>query len=329
MVNIKTVAELAGVSKASVSRVLNGHPSVSPELRAAVEAVIRQQGYEPNAVARALARRRTGNIALIIPRPARFAFSHPFLTEVMRGLGAAIEGEGYSLQIVTSASPERLAVIYRDGSCDGMAFAGIWADDPLARGLTEAAVPVVLIGRQPAPARVPSVWMDDEAGAALATGHLLERGYADLAMLNGPPSEASFARLRGFRHALTTAGLPWRAEQVLGGEFSVDSGRRLLAQLLERGRSPRGVFVASDTMAFGVLDGARLAGLRVPEDLAIVGFDNFPFSALTEPPLTTVDAHVFALGQRAGALLLQQVRGQVPEQPQLVLPMTLIVRRST
>ncbi|MHB1134600.1 MAG: LacI family DNA-binding transcriptional regulator [Chloroflexota bacterium] len=327
--NIKTIAEMAGVSKASVSRVLNNHPSVSSELRAAVEAVILQQGYEPNAVARALARRRTGTIALIIPRPARFAFSHPFLTEVMRGLGAAIEAEGYSLQIVTSAGPEKLSVIYRDGSCDGMAFAGIWADDPLARDLANATVPVVLIGRSPAPLRVPSVWMDDEAGAEAATRHLIERGYTDLAMFNGPASEASFSRLRGFRSALAAAGLPYREEMVLGGEFSVESGRRLLERLLAGPRRPRALFVASDTMAFGALVAARAAGLRVPDDLAVVGFDNFPFSALTEPALTTVDAHVYELGQRAGALLLQQVRGEVPGELQVVLPMTLVVRRST
>lgn len=328
-VNIKIVAELAGVSKASVSRVLNNHPSVSPELRAAVEAVVRQQGYEPNAVARALAKRRTGSIALIIPRPAAFAFSHPFLTEVMRGVGSAAEAEGYSLQVATAAGPERLLAIQRDRSCDGIVFAGIWADDPLARRLDDAVVPVVVVGRPPANLAVPFVTMDDEEGAGAATRHLLERGRRRLAMINGPASMWSTNRLAGFQRALATAGLSSDPATVLSGEFSIASGRRLMAELLARPARPDGVFVANDTMAYGALAAARESGLRVPEDVAIVGFDNFPFSALTEPALTTVDAHMYELGLQAANLLLMTIGGAAPESTHITLPMTLVVRRST
>lgn len=328
-VNIKAIADLAGVSKASVSRVLNNHPSVSRDLRAAVEAVVRQQGYEPNAVARALAKRRTGSIAIIIPRPAEFAFSHPFLTEVMRGVGAAAEAEGYSLQVATAAGPERLLAIQRDRSCDGILFAGIWADDPLARRFDDTVVPVVVVGRPPANLAVPFVTMDDEDGAEVATRHLLQRGRRRLAMINGPASTWSTNRLAGFRRALAAAGLQADQATVLSGEFSLASGRGLMTELLARPLRPDGVFVANDTMAYGALAAARDCGARVPEDVAIVGFDNFPFSALTDPALTTVDAHMYELGLRAASLLLRTIGGAAPEPSQVTLPMTLVVRRST
>ncbi|MCL5107797.1 MAG: LacI family transcriptional regulator [Chloroflexi bacterium] len=327
--NIKRIAELAGVSKASVSRVLNNHPSVSPELRAAVETVVRQEGYEPNAVARALARRRTGNIALVIPRPAQFAFGHAFLTEVMRGVGAALEAQSLGLQIITSAGPASLSAIHRDRSCDGIVFAGIWADDPLARHLDDAVVPVVVVGRPSPQLAVPFVTMDDEEGAYAATRHLLARGHRRLALVNGPASMWSVNRRRGFQRALLEAGLAFDRSLALDGEFSSDSGQRLMAKLLARPERPTGVFLASDVMAYGALAAARQTGLSVPGDLAVAGFDNFPFSALTEPPLTTVDAHAFTLGFRAAGLLLAALRGETPVESQITLPMTLVVRSST
>jgi DNA-binding LacI/PurR family transcriptional regulator len=328
-VNIKRIAELAGVSKASVSRVLNNHPSVSPELRTAVESVVRQEGYEPNAVARALARRRTGNIALVIPRPARFAFGHSFLTEVMRGVGAALEAEALGLQIITSAGPASLSAIHRDGSCDGVVFAGIWADDPLARHLDDAVVPVVCVGRPSPQLAVPFVTMDDEDGAYAATRHLLAKGHRRLAMINGPASTWSVNRRHGFARALAEAGLNPAEASVLDGEFSTESGRSLLQRLLGLPARPTGVFLASDIMAYGALAAARQAGLPVPADLAIVGFDNFPFSGLTEPPLTTVDAHAYQLGFQAATILLQEIRGEAPAEAQVTLPMTLVVRGSS
>ena len=328
--NIKAIADLAGVSKASVSRVLNNHPSVSRQLREKVEKVISDHGYEPNAVARALAKRQTRTIGLVIPRPAQYVFGHPFHSDILRGVGMVLESEGYTFQVHTSAGPDMLAAIRRDRSCDGILVSGVFMDDPLVRRLKGLdSVPVVAMN-QPSPRpSVPFVTMDDEHGAYMATMHLIERGHTKLMMMNGPAVMYSVNRLKGFKKALRRSGIPFQNSMIISGEYSIGSGRALMEKILSLPEPPTAIFAASDYLGLGALFAANEKGVRVPEDIAIVGMDNFPISAMVAPPLTTVDVHAFDVGFQAARLLLRLISGERPSETQIVLPTHLVVRKST
>jgi LacI family transcriptional regulator len=329
---IGRVAERAGVGVGTVSRVLNDSTNVRPETRARVLAVIEELGYRPNRSARALAGGRTLTVGVVAP-----FFTQPSAVERLRGVCEVLDERGYDLvllDVVPSGDEhERLRRLVA-GQVDGL----------LVVSLPEAAVhdpgvPVVLVDATAE--RTPCVWVDDERGGRLAAAHLLELGHRRVAFLGDPPRSAhgftsSEDRLRGFAAGLAAAGAPLPPELVRRGPHRRDEAQRLAVELLALPEPPTAVFAASDTQALGVREAALRAGLTVPRDLSVVGFDDVELAA--HVGLTTVRQPLHESGRRGCALLLDRV-ARPPAQPRhpleasatmsVELPLRLVAREST
>ncbi|MEZ0112793.1 DNA-binding LacI/PurR family transcriptional regulator [Catenulispora sp. EB89] len=323
---LETVAAAAGVSRATVSRVVNGGTRVSPEIRAAVEAAIAELGYSPNRAARSLVTRRTGSVALVVSEPEARVFSDPMLAGITRAIGKALAETDLHLVLMMApadAARRRLTRYLLGGHVDGVLLMSLHGDEPLLKELAKAALPVVLMGRPMSPLPIPHVDSDSVDGARQATAHLRALGRTKIATIAGPADMcAGVDRLLGYVEALNGApGI------VAHGDFSMASGEAAMTELLRREPDLDGVFAASDLMAAGALRALRAAGRRVPEDVALVGYDDLDVAELTEPPLTTIHQPLPDMARAMVASLLTQIGGEhAPES--VVLPNALVVRAS-
>jgi DNA-binding LacI/PurR family transcriptional regulator len=284
---LEAVAERAGVSTATVSRVINRSARVSDDVRAAVEAAVAALGYVPNPAARNLARRRTDTIALVVSEPEERLFGDPFFSAVMHGLAEELSDTELQLVLLPARGERQQRKVERyvlDGHVDGTIMLSLHADDVLPGALVVAGAPLVLSGRpHPDVGDVSFVDTDNRAGGRLATELLLEN-RARVATIAGPSDmRVSADRLAGYLDALDG-----REPLVQHGDFGIASGAHAMHALLEREPRLDGVFAASDTMAVGALQALAEAARRVPDDVAVVGFDDLPLAAVTSPPLTTV-----------------------------------------
>lgn len=323
---LDTVARAAGVSRATVSRVVNGSAPVSPEVRGAVEAAIRTQGYSPNRAARSLVTRRTASVALVVNEPEARVFSDPMLAGVTRAIGQALAAT--DLQLVLMMVPpgrlgaDRLVRFLRGGPVDGVVLMSLHGDDPLLAALGATRLPCVLLGRPLGPITVPHVDSDSVEGGRMAAEHLLRIGRRRVATIAGPADMcAGVDRLLGYREAVGGPGL------VAHGDFSMLSGQAAMADLLQRAPDVDGVFAANDLMAAGALRALKLAGRRVPDDVAVVGYDDLDVAAVTDPPLTTVHQDVGGLARAMVASLMAQIEG-APVEESVLLANHLVVRES-
>lgn len=333
------VAALAGVGRGTVSRVINGSPQVSPAARAAVEQAIRQLGYVPNRAARALVTRRTDAVALVMSESRERMFGGPFFAGIVRGVSAGLRGTPLQLWLMMAQSPperERLGFSLNHQQVDGVLLLSLHGDDPLPRLVAERGVPLVLGGRPVGPVAsdgaTQSVWfvdVDHELGAQQAVEHLIATGRRRIATIAGPADTgAGLARLAGWQRACALAGLPAPDDLVVHGDFGEASGAAGMRQLLARRPDLDAVFAASDLMAAGALRVLREAGRRVPEDVAVVGFEDSTLARQTEPPLTTVHQPVEEMGRQMAALLVARIQGEHSDPGQVVLPTHLVVRQS-
>jgi DNA-binding LacI/PurR family transcriptional regulator len=334
---LEQVAALAGVSRATVSRVVNGSPRVSPAVRAQVERAVAKLGYVPNRAARSLVTRRADSVALVVSEPHARFFSEPFFAGVVRGVSAALAETGVQLLLLIAQDlPDRgrLERYVVGGHVDGVLLASLHGDDPLPAILERAGVPAVLVGRpadravdRAAPASY--VDADNRGGASMAVDHLAARGRRRIATITGPPDMGvGVDRLDGYRDGLALAGLAGAGELVETGDFTEEGGAAAMARLLARpGRPVDAVFAASDLMAAGALRALRAAGRRVPDDVAVVGFEDSAVARYAQPPLTTVRQPIEEMGRQATRLLLAKVAGQAGGM-HLVLDVELIVRAS-
>ncbi|GGS57255.1 MULTISPECIES: LacI family DNA-binding transcriptional regulator [Actinokineospora] len=325
---LDTVAAAAGVSRATVSRVINGSPRVSPEARDLVEDTIARLGYVPNRAARSLASRRTDSVALVLREADATVLADPYLSAVIIATSQALVGTGVQLVLVNAqndAEHQRVGEYVRSGHVDGVLLASMHADDPLPQLLVQARVPVVVGGRpeRPIPGLV-YVDTDNVGGAQLATERLVAAGRSRIAHIAGPPDMTAAAdRLTGYHRALARAGRD--AGPVAFGDFTRASGEAAMATLLDH--NPDAVFAANDMMAIGALRTLRAAGRRVPEDVALVGYDDIELAQHTEPALTTIRQPVVDQARTMTELLLLQIGGQPPGDP-VVLPTELVPRES-
>lgn len=338
---LEVVAHRAGVSRATASRVLTGSPNVSPASRDAVLAASTELGYLPNRAARSLVTRRSGSVAFVVSETEERLFTDPFFLSLMRGAHAEVADRGYQLLFsIASTEPERrkLLSFAGGGHLDGIVLVSLHGADPLPELLERRGVPVVLLGRpyarRSAAGRASGQPMnfyvdaDNRAGARAATELLLARGARHLVHLSGPRDMgAGQDRLAGFRDALRRAGLPFVPRHVQGGDFSTPTGYRAMCSLLETCPEVDGVFAASDLMAVGALQALAEAGRAVPDDTALVGFDDAPISAVTVPRLTTVRQPIDAMGRRMAQSLLDRLEGLDVERA-LVLPTEIVHRDS-
>ena len=329
---LEQVAALAGVSRATVSRVVNGSPRVSPAVRAQVERAVAKLGYVPNRAARSLVTRRGDSVALVVSEPHARFFSEPFFAGMVRGVSAALAGTGVQLLLLIAQDfPDRgrLERYVVGGHVDGVLLASLHGDDPLPAILERAGVPAVLVGRPAGPIPVSYVDADNRGGARMAVDHLAALGRRRIAIITGGlDMGVGVDRLVGYRDGLAAAGLGGGGELVENGDFTEEGGAAAMTRLLARpGRPVDAVFAASDLMAAGALRALRAAGRRVPDDVAVVGFEDSAVARYAQPPLTTVRQPIEEMGRQATRLLLAKVAGQACGM-HLVLDVELVVRAS-
>ncbi|MCR2808227.1 MULTISPECIES: LacI family DNA-binding transcriptional regulator [unclassified Microbacterium] len=327
-VTIEEVAAAAGVSRSTVSRVVNGSTAVSPKALTAVQRAIAELNYVPNRAARSLASRQTHAIALVVPEDTTRFFGDPFFAAIVSGINARLSRSDYVLNLfIASDDPGDKTTSYvRSGSVDG-AFVVSHHTSDLFIDRIAAAVPVVYGGR-PVRERERSYYVDVDNvnGGRTATAHLIGRGHRRIGTITGPLTmPAGIDRLEGYRQAMAEAGLPEGI--VEEGNFTADGGSAAMARILAQGDLPDALFVASDLMARGVLARLGLAGIRVPDDIAIVGFDDSPVATSVSPQLTTVRQPSFAQGQRMADMLLDLLAGRSPRHVSM-LETELVVRES-
>ena len=337
---LEAVARAAGVSRSTVSRVVTGSPRVSPTARHAVEEAIERLGYVPNPAARSLVTRRTGTVALVVREPESRVFDEPFFGAVVRGVSQAMARTDLQLALLLAgASPpddpdgeherRRIERFLLGGHADGALLLSLHADDPLPRDLLAAGLPVVLAGRPSTPdLDVSWVDADNRGGGAAATEHLLASGRRRVGVLTGPlDMVAGRDRLDGYHDAHAARGLPVVPDLQARGDFTREGGAAAMMRLLASAPDVDGVVVASDVAALGALQVLAAAGRRVPEDVAVVGFDDSIVARSVQPALTTVRQPVEELGARMAQLLLARLAGEATTQ-QVVLPTHLVVRDS-
>ncbi|MBW8482272.1 LacI family DNA-binding transcriptional regulator [Actinomadura parmotrematis] len=326
---LEEVAARAGVGRGTVSRVINGSPRVSEQAREAVHAAIAELGYVPNRAARSLVTRRTDTVALVIAESEQRLFGEPYFAGIIRGISTGLGGTAFQLLLALARSPEeyaRLEQYLTLQHVDGVLFTSLHADDPLPARLEAGGVPTVLNGRPPGLTPVSYVDVDNRTGAEEAVGHLLAQGRRRIAAVAGPQDMgAGLDRLNGYRVTLAEAGLP---EFVAYGDFSEASGIAAADELLDRHPDLDAIFAASDPMALGALRALRRRGRRVPEDVAVVGFDDSAGAELADPPLTTVHQSPEEIGERMTRLLIARIRGERVDDPVVILRPHLVRRDS-
>ncbi|MEU3643921.1 LacI family DNA-binding transcriptional regulator [Lentzea sp. NPDC034063] len=325
---IEEVARVAGVSKSTVSRVINDEQYVSAKAREAVHAAIAELGYSPNQAARSLAGNRANAIALVVSEPTGRVLSDPFFAGVLRGVHAELAGRHMQLLLMMSQPSDTsdLVTYLSSGHVDGALLVSLHGEDPLVPMLAEIGLPVVSGGR-PLGTPVPFVDADNFTGALEAARYLASLGRKRIGTVAGPKDMAVGAdRLSGFKRGLSEAKLT--SDLVAHGDFTPESGARAMEALLRKAPDLDAVFVAADIMALGALQVLHAQGKRVPEDVAVVGFDDSVFAATATPPLTTIRQDVEELGRTMTWRLLAELAGEDGLPPSLLLPTTLIKRSS-
>ncbi len=328
------VARRAGVSRTTVSFVLNDVPGVriSEETRRRVLEAARELGYTPDAAARALAGRRTYTLGFVLCQSPDQVFHDAFLPEVLVGVSEVAREAGYRVLVEPVEdvhAPEAYAGLVRERRVDGLLLSGPRADDRQLLELWEEGVPIVLLGQLPG-TEIPFVDVDNVRGARRAVEHLLDLGHRRIGIVtNAPPAyTASQQRLQGYREALRARGIPEDPSLIRHGAFDEESGYRAMEALLELPDPPTAVFVASDLVAVGALAALRARGIPVPEQVAVVGFDDVRLARYVSPPLTTVHLPARDLGATAARLLLDWLEDGRPPQGGTLLATELVVRES-
>ena len=327
---IEEVAAAAGVSRSTVSRVVNGSTAVSPTALEAVTRAIAALDYVPNRAARSLASRQTHAIALIVREETTRFFGDPFFAAIVSGISARVGRSDYLLNLfIASDDPGDKTTSYvRSGSVDGAIIVSHHTSDLFIDRIA-AAVPVVYGGRpvrELGRGRSYYVDVDNVRGGREATAYLIARGHRRIATITGPVTmPAGIDRLQGFRQALAAAGL--QVVAVEDGNFTADGGAAAMRRILDRGDRPDALFIASDLMARGALAELARAGIRVPEDIAVIGFDDSPVATSVSPQLTTVRQPSFTQGEKMAEVLLELLAGRDPQRV-TVLETELVIRDS-
>ncbi|WP_341502702.1 substrate-binding domain-containing protein [Gallaecimonas sp. GXIMD4217] len=329
MATIKDVANKAGVSISTVSHVLNKTRFVAEATREKVYAAIKELNYAPSAVARSLKINATKTIGMLVTTS-----SNPFFAEVVRGAEETCADKGYTLILCNSLGDEqrqqdsfRMLVEKR---VDGILVMCSEDASTLYEQLAlHPELPQVVMEWGDTRGDVYPIQDNAEQGGYLAARHLIDKGHTRLGCITGPMDKlTSQERLNGFRRALSEAGLAENPDWIIEGDFEPEGGFAAMEQLLRQGERPSGLFVFSDPMALGAICAANDAGVRVPDDLSIVGYDDVPMAQFFSPPLTTIHQPKFRLGQKAADILLAKVAKQTPATQSLVVHPELIERKS-
>lgn len=330
---LEEVAARAGVGRGTVSRVINGSPRVSDRAKEAVEAAVAELGYVPNRAARALAGNRTDAIALVIPEPETRLFAEPYFSDIIRGVGAELADTEMQLLLTLIRNPkerQRFAQYLAGHRVDGVLVVSVHEDDPLPDVLEQLEMPAVLNGRRSDLESVSYVDSDNVGGARAAIAHLLGLGRHAVATITGPlDMYVARCRLDGYRLGM---GAAFDESLTARGDFTEEGGRRAMWELLARRPDVDAVFAASDVMAAGALQVLREAGRGVPDDVALIGFDDSAIARHTDPPLTSVRQPIEEMGRTMARVLLEEIAeraaGRAAVRRHVVLSTELVRRES-
>ena len=330
MMTLDKVAKLSGVSRSTVSRVINNDPNVSVATREKVLRVIQETQFQPNLVARSLAAGRTRMLGFLIPRAVTTVFHDPYFPTVIQGVASACNARDFSVMLWL-AEPEyerRMArQVLNNTLVDGVIVASVQLNDPILEALMESRRPFLLIGRHPVSDHVNSVDVDNRASACIAVNHLLQLGRRRVATIRGPQDlMPGLDRYHGYRDALEQYGRAYDADLVAEGDFTDEGGYDAMRQLLPH--RPDAVFAASDIMAIAAMRAIHESGLRVPDDVAVVGFDDIGPAARVTPALTTVRQPVHQSGIVAAETLLDVIDHPEHAPRHVLLPTEIVIRAS-
>ncbi len=329
MATIREVAESAGVSYATVSHVINNTRLVSPETRERVVAAMDALHYRPNALARSLRQGKTNTIGLVLPDSA-----NPFFAEISRSIEDAAFKKGYSVFLCNTELDTQRELFYVDvlskKQVDGIIFVAAGDQADSVDFLLRRSMPLVMVDRNVPTVEADAVLTDNQLGGFLATQHLLELGHTRIACIAGPSSiTPSAERIIGYRQALEQAGISYDENLIVRGDYHAQSGMDITHSLLTMTPRPTAIFALNDLMAIGALRAATEAGYLIPDDIAIVGYDDLEIARFTNPPLTTIAQPKKEIGRQAVHLLVDRMSEKSRPPSRLVLPPELIVRRST
>jgi LacI family transcriptional regulator len=330
-VTLKELAARARVHPSTVSRVANNDPSlrIAPATRSRIEALLQETEYRPNGVARGLKLRQTLVLAVVIPD-----ITNPFFAAMFRGIEDAATPRGYQVLLCnTDGSPERQRSHLQSLAArrvDGVILASTFLQDPAVPWLRHQRTPYVLVNRFSDEGNDPFVGSDDVTGANLATKHLISLGHSRIGHLAGQPTiSTGVLRRRGYQAALSEAGLAAEPELLVESGFTEEGGAQAMERLLSTKNPPTAIFAVTDMTAVGAYGVARRRGLRIPEDLAIAGYNDIPLAGRLIPGLTTVHVPIHDFGSVAAEMLLDQIEARELASKQVVFAPQLVVRGST
>ncbi|MFD2671323.1 LacI family DNA-binding transcriptional regulator [Marinicrinis sediminis] len=325
---IRDVSKKAGVSIATVSRVLNGQEGYSKTTKEKVLQVIHELGYTPNEIARGLVNKKTSTIGVMFPTVSSFFFS-----QLLSGIEEAAQQQQYNVFICNTAKngerTEKYLQVLREKQVEGILFVSDFMKEPYYEQLIASRMPFVLVSTESMRYPVPFVKVDDRKASYAAVQYLLEKGHRHIGMISGTQGDpiAGTPRVEGYRQALEDYGLPFEASRMYYGNFGFNSGAAGMEQLWEQHRDNlTAVFAASDEMAAGAISACYRLGIRVPEQMSVIGYDNTPLARMVTPPLTAVEQPLEQMGKAAVKMLLELiVKGQVDSR---IMPYQLVERDS-
>lgn len=332
-VSIKEVAKLAGVSIATVSRCLNNPEKVTAKTREKVQDAIGQTGYTPNTLARSFRRGRTNMIVVVLP-----TIGTPFFADVMRGIRDAAEASGYSILIDETDSntitADEIGAMVVSKQADGIILLASLSPfgTEVVSANSQRALPIVIGCETISPelAHLPAVHIDNVGAATEITNHLIDNGHQRIGMIYGlKTSLLTKDRELGYRQAMRDADLNIDAGWVVDGRLTIEGARKATRELLAHANRPTAIFCANDEMAIACIHEVKAAGLRIPEDISVVGFDDISYAAITDPPLTTISQPAREIGERVMYRLVQEIEeGRRPNVDADIVPHELIIRQS-
>jgi LacI family transcriptional regulator len=329
---LEDVARQAGVSRSTVSRVVNNHPDVREDVRKHVLEIIQNTGYHPHAAARALASQRSGTIGLVLPHSVSFFFTDPYFPHLVKGVAQGCNQYDYTLAFFLGGTKEDEKKIFprvaRSGLVDGVLVqAGHHGDQWIVGRLIDSNMPLVIIGRPFQGEGVSYIDIDNVKAAYNAVSYLVRLGYQRIGTIAGPAnSTVGLDRKAGYLKALTESGLEIDQALITEGDFTEVGGYEAMTRLLSA--RPNAIFAASDIMAIGAMRAARDAGLKIPQDIAFIGFDDLPIAVLSDIKLTTVRQPVVQFGVKAVELLIDLLENGVNPPRRIIMDTELIVRES-
>ncbi|MDK2798906.1 MAG: hypothetical protein PWP27_1288 [Clostridiales bacterium] len=337
-VTIKDVAKLAGVSISTVSRVINKAPNITPEIREKVEKAIMQLRYKPNKIAQSLGSGRLKNIGIIATRTSQQAFVNPYFSNVLQGIGSVTEKSNYELLLTFAENEdheiEKCLSLIEDGSIQGVILLSSRIYDKLIIKLSEIKFPFVLIGRVlkdilPEGTEINYVDTDNIQDSMAAVTHLIKQGHKRIGCVHAPLKYVvSQDRYSGYGLALHQARISMDDSIVVEGGYTWEDAKKAAMKLLQHPNPPTAIFATDDLKAIGVIKAAHSLGLKIPEDLSIIGHNDYDIAQMVEPPLSTVQVPIYQMGKVSAKILLEQINNPDAHPKQIILPTQLIVRNS-